>query len=661
MIDRRWLSVVGALCIVALQLPIPKAWGDPAVQPAPTPTTVADVEPAPTVTMGWQQLGMSSALYFGAANATQTATIPAPDGLSPTTLTGMLHSATNIPSGYVEAETLDGRFLGSVPIPDVAAGRTSVPFNIDVSSVPVVQNQAQINMVLRMTGGDTVCGPPPTLVISDFTVGFSGEIRPPTTLQQFFPAIAPNIAIYVDPKPTNSEKVTTLSLVTALTHYYQPATVKITLRQLARTEPAPPPDGDNLARAIVIRDAEGIDDAGVRLISDGPQPYVVLSGRGPILEQQVALFRDRLLAVAQTDAVTVKSSKIGSIQGAETATFGQLHAAGSASVLGEATISLNLGTASFTLAKPGSIDIHLLANYTPVDDNEKGTMVAATGGVVLNTIRLDRSGHVDSKFTIPAEIAARNPGLDLTVAYEPGAGGCTPRTVPMNFQVDPTSTASVKPGGAVAMGGFAALPQAFIPTFQVAMDGTDPDELLHAATIAGLIQQMSRVELRPILVSLDQAGASNTGALIIAGAQDVKRQNLDPPIDATGNLANIDVPADVSASINAGLATVQAFAQNSRTIVLVSASGDWQMAKPMFDYLTGLSGGWRDLTGDVLVTGQGANPQTITVRADGPVPLAENPGNAWRKWAWLSLGVVGLSAILIGFYLLRRRSPRDAS
>ena len=193
------------------------------------------------------------------------------------------------------------------------------------------------------------------------------------------------------------------------------------------------------------------------------------------------------------------------------------------------------------------------------------------------------------------------------------------------------------------------------------MDGTDPDELLHAATIAGLIQQMSP---RGTASHPGQPGPGKRQQHLCAHhcqRTDVKRHNLDPPIDATGNLANIDVPADVSASINAGLATVQAFAQNSRTIVLVSASGDWQMAKPMFDYLTGLSGGWRDLTGDVLVTGQGANPQTITVRADGPVPLAENPGNAWRKWAWLSLGVVGLSAILIGFYLLRRRSPRDAT
>ena len=160
---------------------------------------------------------------------------------------------------------------------------------------------------------------------------------------------------------------------------------------------------------------------------------------------------------------------------------------------------------------------------------------------------------------IPAEIAARNPGLVLTVAYEPGAGGCTPRTVPMDFQVDPISTATVKPGGAVSMGGFASLPQAFIPTFQVAMDGSDPDELLHATTIAGLVQQMSPVELRPILVTIDQASGSNASALIIASAQTVKRHNLNPLIDATGNLTNIDVPADVSASITDGLATVQSF------------------------------------------------------------------------------------------------------
>ena len=204
----------------------------------------------------------------------------------------------------MEAETIDGRFLGSVPIPDVAAGRTSAPFSIDVSSVPVIRNQAQVNMVLRVTSGDAICGPPPTLVISDFAVAFGGDVRPPTTLQQFFPVIAPNVDIYVDPKPTSSEKLTTLSLVTALTHYYQPATAKITLRQLPRTEPGPPPDGDSFTRAIVIRDAESPDDPGVRLITDGPRPYVVLSGNGPALEQQVALFRDQLLAVAQTGTVT---------------------------------------------------------------------------------------------------------------------------------------------------------------------------------------------------------------------------------------------------------------------------------------------------------------------------------------------------------------------
>ncbi len=614
------------------------------------------------VTLGWKQLGMSSALYFGAANTTQTANIPTPDGMTPITLSGMLHSATNIPQGYVEAETTDGRYLASVPIPDLASGRTSVPFSVDVSSVPVLHNQAQVNMVLRMTAGDAVCGPPPALVISDFSVTFNGEVNQPASLQQFLPPIAPNIDIYVDPQPTASEKLTTLSLVSALTHRYQPATARINLRQLSRTDPEPPPDDDNLTRAIVVRDLKDTDNPGVQLVtSPSNHPYVVVSGKGPTLEQQVALFRNQLLDVAQTNSVTVKTEKIAPTQGARTATFGQLDIAGGAAVLGEATISLNLSTSSFTLSQPGLIAVHLLANYTPVDDNEKGTMVAASGGIVLNTVRLDRSGRVDTNFNIPAEIAARNAGLVLTVTYEPGAGGCTPRTVPINFQVDPTSTATVKSGGAVSMGGFASLPQAFIPTFQVAMDGSDPEELAHAAAIVGLIQQTSPVELRPILVSLDQVSGSSSSALIIANAKAVHKHNLNPPIDTEGNLSNVDMPTDVVADIPSGLASLQSYSQNNRTIVLVTASSGWEMAKPLFDYLGGLQGGWRDLRGDVVVTGQVASPQMMTVRASGPVPLADNPGSTWLKWAWLSGAAVGVSVVLVGGLLMfRRRRPAKA-
>ncbi|SBS75242.1 conserved exported hypothetical protein [uncultured Mycobacterium sp.] len=663
MIRRQTLWVVSALFIITLQLLVhpQTAMADPDVEATSQTAEPVDESPppVPTVTLGWRQLGMSSALYFGAANTTQTATIPTPDGLAPITLSGMLHSATNIPQGYIEAETTDGRYLGTAPVPDLTAGRTSAPFSIDVSSVPVIRNQAQVNMVLRITSGDTVCGPPPTLVISDFSATFNGDIATPVSLQQFLPTIAPNIDIYVDPQPSASEKLTALSLVTALTHHYQPATVRIRLRQLARTEPAPPPDGDNLSRAIVIRDLKDVDTPGVRLVSDAVHPYVVLTGKGPTLEQQVALFRNQLLLVAQTDSFTVKAEKVTATQGARTATFGQLNATGGANVLGEATISLNLGTSSFTLSKPGNIDIHLLAHYTPVDDNEKGTVIAAAGGVVLNTSRLDRSGRLDTNFTIPAEIAARNPGLVLTVNYQPGAGGCTPRTVPMNFQVDPTSTASVKSGGAVSMGGFSSLPQAFTPTFQVAMDGTDPQELSHAATIAGLIQQTSPIELRPLLVSLDQASASNSSALIIANTQAVHRHNLTPPIDTDGDVSNIDIPSDVSQDVTTGLASLQTYAQNNRTIVLVTASAGWDMANPVFDYLDGLPGGWRDLSGDVLVAGKVASPQTLTVRASGPVPLADNPGSSWVKWAWLSGTVVGIAVILSGFFLLiRRRSPK---
>ena len=232
---RRLLTV---LCAIALQLPTPTpAWADPGVG-APTDADDGGRRPAGTqhhdgLAPAWYEFGaLLRGREFDTNGDHPGSGRPHADDADRNTALCHKHSV-RIRGGRNDRRAVPGL----VKIPDVAAGRTSAPFSIDVSSVPVIRNQAQVNMVLRVTSGDAICGPPPTLVISDFAVAFGGDVRPPTTLQQFFPVIAPNVDIYVDPKPTSSEKLTTLSLVTALTHYYQPATAKITLRQLPRTGP----------------------------------------------------------------------------------------------------------------------------------------------------------------------------------------------------------------------------------------------------------------------------------------------------------------------------------------------------------------------------------------------------------------------------------------
>lgn len=645
---RRILAVVGVVVIAATPYPA-TGHGAPGDDPHGTQATVS---------LGWRQLGMSSAVYFSAPNAAQTLTIPVPDGIAPTTLSGVLHSANNIPAGYLEAEDTDGRFLGTIPVPDIAAGQSTVPFTLNVAPVPVRDDAAYVRLILRVTGGDAVCGPPPSLIVSDLAATFTGVIAPPTTVQQFFPLIAPTVDLYVDPKPNRAETQTALNLVTALTNHYLPATVNIVAHPLPRNQTPPPVAGDGLRRAVVIR---GTNEAGIAVVPNGAAPYLAVTGQDEQLERQAALFREKLFAAAQTQSVRVESTTAAPVQAGRTTTFGQIKATGNAAVLGEATISLDIGSAPFVLSRPGVIDVHLIANYTPVQDTEKATFMAGSGGVVLKTAKLDSSGHLDTKFSIPAEIAARNAGLVLTLTYQPGPGACTPRTVPMTFQVDPASTLTARPGGSVAMGGFSALPQGYVPTFQVATDDTDPDTLAHAVRVITLIQQMSATELRPMLVSLDDAASSRTGALIIANSSAVEAHHLTPPIGTAGDLSSIDMPAALDAAIPGGLASIQAYTQNNRTIVLITTSGQWSLAAPLFSYLDNLENGWRDLRGDVLVAGQGAQPQTLTIRSDGPVPTSLDTDTGWQRWAWLSTAAVVVAAALIIGFVTRRRRHRTAA
>lgn len=265
---------------------------------------------------------------------------------------------------------------------------------------------------------------------------------------------------------------------------------------------------------------------------------------------------------------------------------------------------------------------------------------------------------METEFTIPADVAARDQTLGLSVTYEQSAGTCTARSIPMDFQVDPMSTASVKSGG-VALGGFAALPIGFVPTFQVAMDDTDPAQLAHAATIVGLIQRMSSVVLKPDIVTLEEASTSGTSALIIANARSVHAQKLDPPIDTAGDLSSIDLPAPVVANISTGIASLQSYAQNNRTVVLVTTSGNWEMASAIFNYLSSLTG-WQDLSGDVLVSGQGGNPQTLTIRTDRPTLDTRQSGLSVGNWVELGGAALLLLGAVAGVvYLLTRRIRRS--
>ena len=333
-------------------------------------------------------------------------------------------------------------------------------------------------------------------------------------------------------------------------------------------------------------------------------------------------------------------------------TFGEFSDRLSVEALGTATLIPGFDPTILALGRPGAVDVALKARYTPVRDNERANVMALSGGEILQTSALNSSGVLDTEFTIPAAQVAANEPLEFRVSYEPAPGACSPHSVPLTFQIDPSSTASSSTTP-VRMGGFSSVPLGWQPTVQVALDNTNPAQLDAAAELIASIQRSSATALSPVLVPLDQAIASNTGALVVASAANARP--LNPPINTEDSSTLVDLSAQVRLAIPEGLGTIQAFSQNSRTVVLVSTSGSWSLVDPLFAYLDAQQGDLANLRGDVLVAGGAGQAELMTVRADGPRTEVDQVGTSWVVWLGVSVAVVVVGVLVAVAVMLYRR------
>jgi hypothetical protein len=448
--------------------------------------------------------------------------------------------------------------------------------------------------------------------------------------------------------------------VSLLANHYRAVPLRFAVRPLPRTQAPPPLAWDPMRRDIVVRST---GEPRVALATAGPTPYLEITGGGEGLVDQTALFRTELLALAETDTMTVDAVDELTVRGGGSATFGQLGIGGQLAVLGEGSIYLTPDTAMFGLANPGAIETHLVAHYTPVKDTEKATLTIQSTGRVLYSAELGESGLLDTRFAIPGDLAGGMAGVEFRVAYEPAPGACNPRTVPLRFEIDETSTLTVV-GGKVLMGGFGALPVGFAPTFQVALQASTPDFLSRAATVIAAVGRLTAQELRPHLVGVDQAVRSGSGALIVADSAALAGTALDPPLSAEEQnrlSASLTGRSKVTLDLPEGLGSLQAFAHGDRTVVLVTTTGDWSLADRTLQYLDSQARGWRDLTGDVVVTGPNGQPKDLTIRAQGPILQLVDAGVNWVPWVVIgSVAAAAIAVALSGLTIVRRRRRTGA-
>jgi hypothetical protein len=608
------------------------------VSPAAEP---ANVTPA----VSWTQLGLPERMDLVGSNQQSDTSIPVPEGIGPSMLTGQIGSVVNVVEGRVDVLDARGIVLGSIPVP---VGVATVPFTVDISAAQVTEGRAPLSFILRENNPPSnSCTVLPSLSLSQLMTTFSGPTPDPSTVAGFLPGYLDQILINVGPHPSGSQQQAALNLVAALTHVYRPMPVRINVTTAANT----PLAGGASSRVIDIRDGQ---QAGISVENPGtPNALLAITGVGDELMQQVDLMADRRIGLAQTDSAIVLSARTEVAQSTNIKTFGQLGMTGSTSALGTSTLYAGFDVSSFGVGPITGATVHLKAKYTPVVGGE-GSILIRSGSTVVATHTLDSSGVLDVTGDIPAESITSNVGMAMEIRYVPRQE-CAPMNDRVTFNLDPTSTVAVEPG-THNRGGFPVLPMAFTPEFDVAIDTSE--HLPYAAQAINLMGQQTAVTLRPRLTEFAEAAASGTPLLAVTGSDELAKAKMNAPL-LPGDKSNVEVNGTTATDVDlkGALGVVQAFTDKGRTVLAVSGSGDWSLVDTSFDYIRSLPNRWATLSGDVVATGVAGETVNLTVREGGGL-VNEYPGDPWKWWAWATLAVGAAAVIAAAAWVVFRRRRR---
>ncbi|MBO0681414.1 hypothetical protein JRC04_28460 [Mycolicibacterium sp. S2-37] len=653
-------SFVRVFAAVLLLLPILFA-GAVAAPAYGQPEDDTNTPPA-DVTLSWRALGLEQGMVLG-PNSPTTFTVPVPQGLTASRLRGTIDVPLNIGAGFLSVEDGDGRILAAVDVPPVSAARAQTPLDVDLSTARVRASAVDLTFTVRpVDNSDQFCGPIQELSLSDMATVFTGAESPATTIANFFPPVLERVTIYAPADADAAEQQAVLTMLTALTRQYNPQPLAVSVVNQPRG--AVPPPAPQLARSVVVEKGGA---AGLSVQDPGsPNAFLRVAGGGDELSTQVSLLATQMQSLAQTASTRVDEAGADAALTGDTLTFDQLNMTGRTDVLKIGNFSVGAGRAALGNGRVDRIQVHLLADYTPVPKDDAAAVVIRSGDVVVYRSALDSSGILDATFDVDGRTFGQGLNLDFALTYTPQQV-CGPLLAPISFQVNPRSTLTVHRGGA-PLGGFSAFPSEFSPRFMVALDGSDPDQLIWAARIVGAIARLTSVELSPQVVDLKTAVDANTGALIVAKSGAIGRSNLNPPIGGDGNTVDVALPTELRADINDGIGSIQAFADGARdrSVILVTTTGAWSLVDPLFSSVDGANGNWSGLTGDVLAAGAAGTPTNLSIRAgdsaaesaDASAVSSSPDSSSPERWIPIAVGVAAVVAVAALVYALLSRRRR---
>jgi hypothetical protein len=609
------------------------------------------------VVLPWTALGLAGDMTLVGANTNQDFTIPVPSGFSIVRLRGLIHAPIDFGAGFVEIVDSRGALLATIDLPAVAPNQAVVPFDVDVSAALAGARGVALSFTVREAPRPSQerCGLGERVAITDLTAIFAGVEPAPTTISNFFPPVLQRVTIYTPTDAEDAEKQGVLTLASAIARMYRPQSTAVTVVNQGRG--ATPPPAAQFSRAIVIERG----DAGIEVVNpDRPDVFLKLTGRGDQLADQASLVVNQLQSLAQVSNARVEAAGSGFRPDADEMSFGELKLTGESSVLRTAKFTVGVDRSTMG-ARVDGLQVHLLATHTPVSSADSASLMVSVNGQAVYTTALRDGGRVDAVFDVPGEFLKQRVNFDFDLTFSPRQL-CSPTIAPMTFELDPSSTLTLRRGGQ-PLGGFGAVPSELSTEFLVALDGSGPSQLDYASRVVADIARQTDAPLMPRVVNVKDAADATTGALIVANAATLRSTSMRPPIGGESSDVQVALRDELRVDIDRGIGSIQVFADRprDRTVVLVTSSGAWSLVEPVLSHVDQLPNGWSSVDGDVLAAGAQGSVTELTIGSEDIAQDEARDGADWSTWLAIGAGLLTAAALGLGAVLWWRRRRGEAA
>lgn len=642
---RRRLATLVAGTLVAIAALLPGA-GTAAAQDADGTTTFA----GQSVPFG--ELGRPADLRLVSDSAPVIVTLPVPDGLQASRLTGILTTPMDFRQGWLEVRS-DGRVVQRIEIPAADDGGT--PVSVPLDGLPVIDRSVTLAITSHYIPIDDRCydrshfAP---MTLRDATVTYAGTERQPSSPAEFLPPILRKLTIHVADATSPADQNAALALSTAVVNHYgnQPTRVEIAELPTGATVPdvAPAP----FERTVVVG---GSPEAGIALQATPAGAAVLrITGDETALASQVDLFVANLDGYAAASrAIAAPDVKVPEVA-QDVVTLEQLRI-GTLTSTGLSHIEVPIAINQTQLGRPvRDLSAHLFGTYVPLPSSRSGILTVSLDGTQLASAPLDATGEFDVHVSVPNNLLSRfmtlTVALDVTGDFQCGTSDVSSLTI------DPRSTVSTHVASPPLPGGFASLPQTLLPTVDVGLGDSGLGDLRRANQLLVRMQNLSYLPLQPRVRPMGEAATGTLPAILVAADGNL-------PQSVRGPLASAD-PAVLALQGVAGTTpygTVQVAEEGDRTVVLAASNGDPRDLDALLGWLDAEPTRFERLTGDVLIGPRDAEPFAIGVQVTDVVALAgaeEGAGIAAGTIVAIVAGTAVLGVIVVGttVWLRRRRA-----